>query len=506
MDYKLNEGTVEFFETMHKEGMDLTFDDLLLKPRYSEILPKDTEVTGHFSRNIPLKNAVASSAMDTVTEAKLAIAIAMCGGIGVIHKNMLPEDQREEVRKVKNMLHGKIEAPVTFTQEATLGETREIMKERNYSFNTFPVLEKNKLVGLLTNNVFKFTKDDSKKIKDVMVKNLITAKETTTIDEAYNIMLKDHKGVLPLVDEDNNFKGMYIFSDVDNIVNGARLNHNVDKKGRLRVAASVGVTYNNEIEWERVDALVSENVDAVVIDTAHGHTKGVIETVKQIKKKYPNLDVVAGNVSTAEATRKLIEAGADGIKVGQGPGSICTTRIVTGSGAAQVSAIFNCANAANGKVPIIADGGIRYSGDIVKAFAAGATCVMMGSIFASCIEAPGETVKIHGVDYRVYRGMGSPSAMKNWKGSRERYGHKEIDSKTVAEGIEGKVLIKGPLEFVFNQLIGGVKSGLGNSGAKDVQELQKKAKFRRVSPSGLNESHPHDINFMEDSPNYQSGR
>lgn len=504
MKYCVNHETILFFNEIHKSGIDLTFDDVLLKPRYSEILPNKTKVNGFFSKNIPLKNAIVSAAMDTVTESKLAISISMCGGIGVIHKNLLPQDQANEVRKVKRKLHGRIDFPVTLSPDMTFKQVLELIEEKKYSFNTFPIIKDNKLIGILTNKTFKFTKDKNKKLQEIMVTDLTTAYENTSVEEAYNIMLKEQRGVLPLLDKNNNFKGLYIFTDVDNIINGSRSNHNVDEKGRLRVAAAVGVTYNNPSEWERINLLINEEVDALVIDTAHADSLGVIETVKEIKNKFPNIDVVAGNVSTPEATLKLIEAGADGIKVGQGPGSICTTRIITGSGSAQLSAIFDCAKASNGKVPIIADGGVRFSGDLVKAFAAGANCVMLGSLFASCTEAPGETVKINGIEYRIYRGMGSINAMRSWKGSRERYGQdNKSNDKMVAEGVEGKVLVKGPLEFIFNQLIGGVQSGLGNNGSKDIEELQKKAKFRRISPAGLNESHPHDLKHMEDAPNYQ---
>jgi IMP dehydrogenase len=504
-NYLVNNNTQKFFDEIHKEHTDLTFDDVLLKPRYSEILPKQTKVEGFFSRNIPLKGAICSAAMDTVTEHKLAAAIAMCGGIGVIHKNMTPEKQAQEVKKVKTTLHGRIDTPITFNSNQTLEEVNNIIKENSYSFNSFPIVENKKLVGLITNSTFKFSKDNSVKIKDVMIKDPFTASENTTLEEAFNIMMEKQIGVLPLVKKDKTFKGIYIFSDVSTIVKGERYSYNVDEKGRLRAAAAIGVIVKEE-DWKRVDLLVKSNVDAVVLDTAHGHSKGVIETVEKIKKKYPDLEVVAGNVSTGQAVEKLIEAGVDGVKVGQGPGSICTTRIVTGSGSAQLSAIYDCAKASKGRVPIIADGGIRYSGDIIKAYAAGASCVMMGSLFASCIEAPGETIKIRGVDYRVYRGMGSIGAMKKHKESRERYGQNTPDeSKLVAEGVEGKVLIKGPISFIFGQLIGGVQSGLGNNGAKDVFDLQKKALFRRISPAGLRESHPHDISQMQDAPNYQRG-
>lgn len=505
LNYYVNKNCREFFDKIHDSGMDLTFDDVLLKPRYSEVLPSQTNVYGYFSKNIFLKNALVSAAMDTVTESNLAIAIAKKGGIGVIHKNMSPEIQALEVKKVKTELHGKIDNPVTLKENITLGDVKNLIKDNNYSFNTFPILDDNKkLIGLLTNKIYKFNLDNSKKLNEIMIKNVLTADENTTIEEAYNLMIKNQNGVLPLTDKNNVFKGLYIFSDVERIVNGERTNFTVDEKGRLRVAAAISVLKDHGSEWQRIDLLVKNDVDALVIDSAHAHTKTIIYTLNEIKKKYPKMEIIVGNVSTPEAVKNLIENGVDGIKVGQGPGSICTTRIVTGSGSAQLSAIYDCAKAAYGKVPIIADGGIRYSGDLVKAFAAGANSIMLGSLFASCSEAPGDVVKINGVEYRVYRGMGSIGSMNKWKGSRERYGQdNKTSDKMVAEGIEGKVLVRGPLSFVFDQLIGGVQSGLGNNGAKDIKELQENACFRKISPAGLRESHPHDISFVEDAPNYK---
>lgn len=472
----------------------LTFDDVLLVPQYSEVLPKDVDVSTYLTKTIKLNIPLMSAGMDTVTESRMAIAIAREGGIGVIHKNMTVEEQASEVDKVKRSEHGVIVDPFYLSPENKIYEAMELMAK--YRISGVPITVNGKLVGIITNRDIRFETDYSKPIKEVMTSsNLITAKEGITLEEAKEIMKKHKIEKLPIVDDDGNLKGLITIKDIEKAVkypNAAK-----DSKGRLLCAAAVGVSKDTE---QRVDALVKAQVDVIVVDTAHGHSKGVIETVKKIKAKYPNLQVVAGNIATAEAAYDLIKAGADCIKVGIGPGSICTTRVVAGIGVPQITAIMDCADVAKEYgIPVIADGGIRYSGDITKALAAGADVVMIGSLFAGCEESPGECEIYQGRRFKVYRGMGSLSAMK--AGSKDRY-FQEDASKLVPEGVEGRVPYKGPLEDTVFQLIGGLKAGMGYCGARTIKELQEKAKFVKITQAGVRESHPHDIYITKEAPNY----
>jgi len=481
--------TVEFV------GEGLTFDDVLLQPGKSEVLPKDVKVNTYLTKKIRLNIPLLSASMDTVTESKMAIAIAREGGIGIIHKNMSIEKQALEVDRVKRSEHGIITDPFSLTRHHDVSDALELMER--YHISGVPIIEQDgKLVGIITNRDIRFEVDTTKKIDEVMTKyNLVTAKKGISMDEALEIMKKHKIEKLPIVDDDYKLVGLITIKDIEKLIeypNSAR-----DESGRLLVGAAVGVT---EDVLERVDALVKAKVDVIVVDTAHGHSKGVIETVKKIKREYPDLQLIAGNVATYEGTVELIKAGADAVKVGIGPGSICTTRVVTGVGVPQITAIINCAKA--GKeygIPIIADGGIKYSGDITKALAAGASSVMIGSLFAGTAESPGEEELYEGRRFKVYRGMGSLSAMK--AGSSDRY-FQENTKKYVPEGVEGRVPYRGPLGDVVFQLIGGLKAGMGYVGAKDLEELHEKAKFIKITNASLIESHPHDIYITKEAPNY----
>ncbi|MFP4288641.1 MAG: IMP dehydrogenase [Bacteroidales bacterium] len=478
-----------------KEG--LTYDDVLLVPAYSEILPREVSLHTRFSRNISLKIPVVSAAMDTVTESRMAIAMAQEGGIGVLHKNMTIEEQANKVRKVKRSENGMIIDPVTLDDNALVGDALAIMKE--YKIGGIPVIDQsNKLVGIVTNRDLRFEKNAAKPVREVMThENIITTSEFVDFSVAEKI-LQEHKiEKLPVVDKNYHLIGLITYRDILKIKE--RPNACKDQRGRLRIAAAVGVTWDT---IDRVDALVKADVDCVVIDTAHGHSRGVLEMTKKIKTKYPELDAVVGNVGTAEAAKDLIRHGADGIKVGIGPGSICTTRIVAGVGVPQLTAVYDVAKAIRGSgIPITADGGIRYTGDIVKAIAAGASCIMAGSQFAGVEEAPGETIIFDGRKYKTYRGMGSVEAMQ--KGSKDRYFQDVEDDvkKLVPEGIVGRVPYKGTLSEVIHQMVGGLRAGMGYCGAKDIDALMK-SKFIRITNSGINESHVHDVTITRESPNY----
>ncbi|AJG41330.1 MULTISPECIES: IMP dehydrogenase [Thermotoga] len=474
----------------------LTFDDVLLVPQYSEVLPKDVKTQTRLTRQIRINIPLVSAAMDTVTEAALAKALAREGGIGIIHRNLSPEEQAHQVSIVKKTENGIIYDPITVTPDMTVKEAVDLMSE--YKIGGLPVVdEEGKLVGLLTNRDIRFERNLSKKIKDLMTprEKLIVAPPDISLEKAKEILHEHRIEKLPLVSRDNKLVGLITIKDILSVIehpNAAR-----DDKGRLLVGAAVGTGPDT---MERVEKLVKAGVDVVVIDTAHGHSKRVIETLEMIKADYPDLPVVAGNVATPEGTEALIKAGADAVKVGVGPGSICTTRVVAGVGVPQLTAIMECSEVARKyDVPIIADGGIRYSGDIVKALAAGAESVMVGSIFAGTEEAPGETILYQGRKYKAYRGMGSLGAMKS--GSADRYGQ-EGENKFVPEGIEGMVPYKGTVKDVVHQLIGGLKSGMGYVGARTIKELQEKAVFIRVTPAGVKESHPHDIIITKEAPNY----
>lgn len=479
-------------------GEGLTFDDVLLLPGKSEVLPRNTNVSTYLTKKIKLNIPLMSAGMDTVTESRMAIAMAREGGIGIIHKNMSIERQALEVDRVKRSEHGIITDPFFLSRDHIIADALELMER--YRISGVPIVdEENKLVGILTNRDIRFEKDITQKIDDVMTKeNLITAQIDITMDEALDVMKQYKIEKLPLVDDNFKLSGLITIKDIEKSIefpNSAR-----DERGRLLAGAAVGVT---DDMLKRVEALVKSQVDVVVLDTAHGHSKGVLDAVKSIKNNFPNLQVIAGNVATAEATYDLIQAGADAIKVGIGPGSICTTRVVTGIGVPQITAVINCSKAANEfNVPVIADGGIKYSGDITKAIAAGANIVMAGSLFAGTEESPGEEVLFEGRRYKEYRGMGSMGAMDS--GSKDRY-FQEGTKKYVPEGVEGRVHYKGKLGDVVYQLIGGLKSGMGYVGAKDISELQEKAKMIKISSATLVENHPHHITITKESPNYQRG-
>lgn len=478
-------------------GEGLTYDDILMVPAYSEVLPRDVDVSTHFTKKIKLNIPVVSAAMDTVTESKLAIAIAQEGGIGVLHKNMTISQQADKVRKVKRSESGMIQDPVTMSVEATVGDALDLMKE--HKIGGIPVIDSaKKLVGIVTNRDLRFQKNMSRPIKEVMTdKNIITAQQGTDLSKAREI-LQEHKiEKLPVVDETYTLKGLITYKDITKVQ--LKPNACKDEFGRLRVAAAVGVTGD---VMERVEALYNAGVDAIIIDTAHGHSKGVIETLKKVKATYPNLQVVVGNIATKAAAIALAEAGADAVKVGIGPGSICTTRIIAGVGVPQLSAVMMVAEGLKGTgVPLIADGGIRFTGDIVKALSAGADSIMAGSLFAGVDESPGETIIFEGRKFKAYRGMGSIEAMQ--QGSKDRYFQDAEDDikKLVPEGISGRVPYKGYLSEVIYQMVGGLKAGMGYCGAKNMEAL-KEAKFIRITHSGMAESHPHNITITREAPNY----
>ena len=484
-------------ERVQQEG--LTFDDVLLVPAYSEVLPREVSLKSRFSRNITLNIPIVSAAMDTVTEAPMAIAIAREGGFGVIHKNMSIAEQAAQVRKVKRAENGMIYDPVTITGDQTVGDALALMRENK--IGGIPVVDQNNmLVGIVTNRDLRFQKDMARKISEVMTsENLVTITDPEA-EDVKDVLLRNKIEKLPVVDAEGHLVGLITYKDLTKVQDHP--NACKDSKGRLRVAAGVGVTADS---MERVDALVAESVDAVVLDSAHGHSKNIVALLKRIKEKYPHLDVVVGNIATAEAARYLAENGADGIKVGIGPGSICTTRIIAGVGVPQLTAIFDVSSAVKGMdVAVIADGGLRYSGDIVKAMAAGGDCVMCGSMFAGTEEAPGETIIYNGRKFKTYRGMGSIDAMK--AGSTDRYfqDSNAATNKLVPEGIVGRVPFKGALNETVYQLVGGIRSGMGYCGAKDLSVLRT-ARFIRVTASGVIENHPHDITITRETPNYTRG-
>ena len=477
-------------------GEGLTYDDVLVVPAYSEILPREVDVSTAFTRNIKLNIPIVSAAMDTVTESVMAIAIAQEGGIGVLHKNMSIEAQSNEVKKVKRAENGMIIDPVTILEGAIVEDALELMRENK--IGGIPVVNsKNVLSGIVTNRDLRFERNHERPISEVMTKKVITIPEFTTFDEAADILQQYKIEKLPVVDQKGKLVGLITYKDIIKIK--ARPNACKDTKGRLRVAGGVGIASDT---MDRVDELIRVGVDAIVVDTAHAHTKSVVDMVRAIKKKYPSIDLVAGNIATAEAAEMLIRAGADALKVGIGPGSICTTRIIAGIGIPQLIAVNMVAKSAHGSgVPVIADGGIRYTGDIVKAIVAGADTVMIGSLFAGVDESPGETIIYEGRKFKLYRGMGSLEAMQ--KGSKDRYFQdmEEDIKKLVPEGIVGRVPYKGSLSEVIHQMIGGLRAGMGYAGSKNISDL-KKAKFIRITSAGIVESHPHDITITSEAPNY----
>ncbi|HET9570231.1 MAG TPA: IMP dehydrogenase [Bacteroidales bacterium] len=478
----------------------LTFDDVLLVPDYSEVLPRIVNLSTHFSRNIELKIPFVSAAMDTVTESKLAIAIAREGGIGVIHKNMSIAEQAKQVQTVKRAENGMIYDPVSIKIGSTVRQCLKLMAE--YHIGGIPVVDdKNILLGIVTNRDLRFERDMNKLVDEVMTKEgLVTAKQTTDLEKAVDILQKYKIEKLPVIDNDGHLIGLVTYKDITKAKDKPEACK--DSKGRLRVAAGVGVTGDSNL---RIKALVEAGVDAIVIDTAHGHSKGVIDMLRKVKEKYPHIDVVVGNIATGDAAKMLVEAGADGVKVGIGPGSICTTRVIAGVGVPQLSAIYDVAIALKGTgVPLIADGGLRYSGDIVKALAAGAHSVMMGGLLAGVEESPGETIIFNGRKFKSYRGMGSLEAME--KGSKDRYFQDgETDAKKlVPEGIAARVPYKGSLFEVVYQMVGGLRAGMGYCGAATIESLHK-AKFTRITNAGVAESHPHDVAITSEAPNYSRG-
>ncbi|RXP57034.1 IMP dehydrogenase [Lutibacter sp. HS1-25] len=478
-------------------GEGLTYDDVLLIPAYSEILPREVSIQTKFSKNITLNVPIVSAAMDTVTESDMAIAMAREGGIGVLHKNMTIEQQATEVRKVKRSESGMIIEPVTITKDQSVLEAKALMQE--YGIGGIPVVDSNGvLIGIVTNRDLRFESDNSRKISEIMTsENLVTVAKGTSLKQAELILQENKIEKLPVVDADYKLVGLITFRDIIKVSENP--NANKDQYGRLRVAAALGVTGD---AVERAEALISAGVDALIIDTAHGHTKGVVAVLKKVKSKFPNTDIIVGNIATGEAAKYLVEAGADAVKVGIGPGSICTTRVVAGVGFPQLSAILEVAEAIKGTgVPVIADGGIRYTGDIPKAIAAGADTVMLGSLLAGTKESPGETIIFEGRKFKSYRGMGSVEAMKH--GSKDRYFQDVEDDikKLVPEGIVGRVPYKGELNETMHQFIGGLRAGMGYCGAKDI-ETQKKAQFVKITSAGMRESHPHDVTITKEAPNY----
>jgi IMP dehydrogenase len=476
-------------------GDGITFDDVLLVPQYSEVTPNMIDLSTHLTKKIKLNIPMMSAAMDTVTEHEMAIAMARQGGIGIIHKNMSIEQQADEVDKVKRSENGVITDPFSLSAEHTLQDAENLMHK--YKISGVPITEGSKLIGIITNRDLKFETDYSKKIKESMTcqEDLITAKVGITLEEAKQILAKARKEKLPIVDDEGNLKGLITIKDIEKQIKyplSAK-----DEHGRLLCGAGVGITGNM---MERVEALVNAHVDCIVVDSAHGHSKNIMEAVKKIKAAYPDLQVIAGNIATGEAAKALIEAGADAVKCGIGPGSICTTRVVAGIGVPQVTAIMDVYNVAKEYgIPVIADGGIKLSGDMTKALAAGGNVCMMGSMFAGCDEAPGEFELFHGRKYKVYRGMGSIAAMEN--GSKDRY-FQEGAKKLVPEGVEGRVAYTGSLEDVIFQMVGGIRSGMGYCGCPTIPELQERSKFVKISAASLKESHPHDIHITKEAPNY----
>ena len=475
-----------------KQG--LTFDDVLLIPAHSDVLPRDVDVRTHLTQNVTLNIPVMSAGMDTVTEAEMAIAMAREGGIGVIHKNMSIDEQAREVKLVKRSEHGIIVDPIYLAPDNTLSDADELMNK--YHISGVPITENGKLVGIITNRDMRFETDLSRPISDIMTsKGLITAPEHTTMEEAKRILQAHRIEKLPLVDDDGHLKGLITIRDIEKMRKFP--NSNKDSDGRLKVAAAIGVTSDVE---DRVEALLDAKADVLVIDTAHGHSEGVLETIRRLRKAFPHLELIAGNVATYDATKALIEAGVSAVKVGIGPGSICTTRVIAGIGVPQITAIYDCAKAAEGTgIPIIADGGIQYSGDIAKALGAGASCVMLGNLLAGTEEAPGEMIIYQGKNYKSYRGMGSLGAMQ--AGSKDRY-FQQNAKKLVPEGIEGRIPYKGHVSDVLFQLIGGLRASMGYCGAKDIKAMNEDTQFIQITGAGLRESHPHDVSITKEAPNY----
>lgn len=487
----------KFMSTFPFEG--LTFDDVSLITQYADFLPGDTDITSRLTTNIKVNIPFLSAAMDTVTEAEMAIAMALHGGIGVIHKNLEPERQAADVSRVKHYLNGLIGKPITFNINQTLAEIQHLRMEKGYSFSGFPIMDDSgNLAGILTTKDIKYAVSDNVRAGDIMTKEVITAEEGTDLRQAYEIMQQNKIGKLPLV-KNGKLVGLYSYTDVADLIENTRPLYNRDDQYRLRAAAGIGPG-----DYTRAEGLAAAEVDVLVVDTAHGHSKGVIEMTSWVKKNLPGIDVIAGNIATGEAALALRKAGADAVKVGIGPGSICTTRVVAGVGIPQISAIYNCAQALEGSIPVIADGGIRHSGDVAKAIVAGASSVMMGSVLAGTDESPGEKILYEGRQFVVYRGMGSLDAIKSREGSRQRYGLKDsAEDDLVPQGIEGVVPYAGAISKMLKQYSGGLQASLGYCGCKTIPELQKNGQFIRVSHAGALEGHAHDIKITKEAPNYR---
>ena len=498
---KINPRTAEFMAQFPFQG--LTYDDVSLVLQYADFLPDSTDLSTRLTSRIRINVPFLSAAMDTVTEAQMAVAMAMQGGIGVIHKNLTIEQQADQVSQVKHHLNGLIHAPVAFHVGQTLDEVLAEREAKRFKFSGFPILDDaGHVAGVLTSKDIDYAEDTSLKVEEVMTKPALTAPAGTTLQEAYSIMRSAKKGKLPLVDADGKLVGLYSFTDVRDLVEQNLPMANRDSQYRLRVAAAI----SGGKDYERAEALAAEGVDVFVVDSAHGHTKGIIDMVKWLVAKFPEIDVIAGNVATAEGAVALRDAGAHAVKVGIGPGSICTTRVVCGVGVPQITAVWEASKALEGSVPVIADGGIRYSGDVPKAIVAGAESVMLGSILAGTDESPGEKIIQDGRRYVVYRGMGSLAAMQSFEGSRKRYGQGHRKMKDlVPEGIEGIIPYAGSVQSVMTQFCGGLRSSLGYNGAHSIEELHDTGRFVRVSPAGVAEAHPHDIRITREAPNYSRG-
>ena len=487
-----------FMEQFPHEG--LTFDDVSLVTQYADFLPKDADISTRLTQRTGMNIPFVSAAMDTVTESKMAIAMATLGGIGVIHKNLTIKEQAKHVNIVKHYLHGLIQDPVVFRAVDTLESIDKRRREKGFNFSGFPILDdEDRLMGILTSTDTRFSPNRKAHVSEVMTTNVVTGPPDTDLRQAYDIMLRNKIGKLPLV-EKGKLVGLYSYTDVRNLIENAQPLYNRDNRYRLRVAAAV-----SQNDHKRAEALAQADVDVLVVDSAHGHTKGIIEMVRWLVKHFPDVDVIAGNVGTAEGALALRDAGAHAVKVGIGPGSICTTRVVCGVGIPQVSAIYECAKALDGSLPVVADGGIRQSGDVPKALAAGADTVMLGSVLAGTEESPGEKIIHQGRQYVVYRGMGSLAAMREGKGSRQRYNQDDADAEDlVPQGIEGIVPYAGDVRKVMTQFCGGLRSALGYAGTRTLAQLQERGRFVRVSIAGLHEAHPHDVKIMKEAPNYRS--
>ncbi|HMO50366.1 MAG TPA: IMP dehydrogenase [Kiritimatiellia bacterium] len=494
----LNPQLDQFMAAFPHEG--LTFDDVSLIARYADFLPPEADIGSKLTARIHVNIPFVSAAMDTVTESGMAIAMALQGGIGVVHKNLTPQRQASIVGTVKHYLNGLISHPITFRAGQTLGDVRKTREEKGYNFSGFPILDdQDRVVGILTAADIKFAENPKARIDDVMTRDVITAPPGTGIEDAYRIMMRHKIGKLPLV-ENGKLVGLYSFADVQSLIRNANPVYNRDAKYRLRVAAAIGPG-----DHARVEALADREVDVVVIDTAHGHSKGVLDMIRWVRAHYDAIDVVAGNIATGDAAIALRDAGAHAVKVGIGPGSICTTRVVTGVGTPQISAIYACVSALEDSIPVIADGGIRYSGDVAKAIVAGASTVMMGSVLAGTEESPGEKIIYQGRQYVVYRGMGSLGAMKANQGSRERYGQKDVgQEELVPQGIEGMIPFAGSLKQVLTQFCGGLQAAMGFVGCRTIDAMRREARFIRITASGNAEGHPHNVTITKEAPNYRS--